>query len=286
MLIYGFLLWSIVKELKCLCILLKGIVSPIPWAEWNLHNRVLCGWVVVHGYWLRKELLTELKIHLNWDWRRHQRRVGWLAVGQKDEKKVDGQISLVNFLPYLGHSKISEKFIRLERFEIWKPWEGGGLKITVSLEYHPTVWLLRRPLWRWYCTMNHFHGINKTGIMFMWVDLVPIYTRSKAGLVFIISPFTPPLTTSITSSHCPFTSVMPDPLHKLPYPTDNFNQNCFVNAHRQAGWRDMKCTMHQFWKKRDKEKFYIWGRRRKWDKWDKFGRLSAMFADAVGGRPR
>ena len=65
----------------------------------------------------------------------------------------------------------------------------------------------------------------------MWVDLVPIYTRSKAGLVFIISPFTPPLThLNYTSSHCPFTSVMQhDPLQKLPYPTDNFNQNFQFN---------------------------------------------------------
>ena len=33
-------------------------------------------------------------------------------------------------------------------------------------------------------------------------------------------------------------------------------------------------------------KLDIFKRARKWDKWDKFGRLSAMFADAVGGRPR
>ena len=126
--------------------------------------------------------------------------MGW-QLDKKTAKKVGGQISLVNFLPYLGHSKISEKFIRLERFEIWKPKEGVGLEITVSLEYHPTVWLLRRPLWRWYCTINHFHGINKTGIMFMWVDLhqvlgmfgvhyQSIYTSINLTLLHIFSlPF-------------------------------------------------------------------------------------------------
>ena len=150
-----------------------------------------CRRVVAHGFWLRKELLTELTIHLNWDWRRHQRR-GGLAVGQKDGEK--GRRS--NFFGQL--LAISRTFQDLWEFykawKIWEPKEGVGLEITVSLEYHPTVWLLRRPLWRWYCTMNHFHGINKTGIMFMWVDLVPVYTSSKVGLVFIISPFTPPLT--------------------------------------------------------------------------------------------
>ena len=41
---------------------------------------------------------------------------GWDAAGQKDEKKSRGQISLVNFLPFLGHSKICENLTRLERF--------------------------------------------------------------------------------------------------------------------------------------------------------------------------
>ena len=108
----------IVKEHLCLRIYLKGIVAPThhqmslgtflhclfvccmtcPELHWRWCSNLerlfwlserdkQCWWVVAHGFWLRKELLTELTTHLNWDWRRHQRRVRWVGSWTKRRRK-------------------------------------------------------------------------------------------------------------------------------------------------------------------------------------------------------